>query len=76
MLEESVLKRWSQVHLLSDEAEIDANGAHATAIFPDLRETMAHVQREVRDRLLSMMEQTAHPQPTPPSRSAAPHVAP
>ena len=57
MLEESVLKRWSQVHLLSDEAEIDA-GARATAIFPDLRDD-GYAARG-RDRLLSMMEWAAH----------------
>jgi len=40
------------VTLLDEKLTLDG-GAHT--IFPQLKETMSHVQREVRERLLSMM---------------------
>ena len=54
MLEESVLSKWSKVSLLDDATKLEHSGAHA--IFPELKETMSHVQREVRERLMAMME--------------------
>ena len=53
MLESAVLRRFSQVSLLDDETPLEAHGAHA--IFPELREILAHVQREVQERLQNMM---------------------
>ena len=54
MLEEAVLKRYSQVTLLDGDTPLAQGGAHV--IFPELKETMAHVQREVKDRLVMMMQ--------------------
>jgi len=53
MLEAAVLNRFSQVRLLDTDTPLAHDGAHA--IFPELKETMAHVQKEVRERLAAMM---------------------
>lgn len=55
MLEENVLKRFSQVSLLDSETPLATGAGGAHAIFPELKETMASVQEEVRDRLVAMM---------------------
>ena len=56
MLEENVLKRFSQVTLLDSETPLATGAGGAHAIFPELRETMASVQEEVRERLVAMMQ--------------------
>jgi len=53
MLEAEVLVRASKISLLNEATPLDQGSAHD--IFPELNETMEHVQREVRDRLLGMM---------------------
>ena len=53
MLEAEVLVRASKISLLNEATPLDQGSAHD--IFPELNETMEHVQREVRDRLLDMM---------------------
>ena len=55
MLEENVLKRFSQVSLLDADTPLATGAGGAHAIFPELKETMASVQEEVRDRLVTMM---------------------
>ena len=53
LLEAEVLSRSSNVSVLADDTQLEQGSAHA--IFPELNETMAHVQREVRERLVTMM---------------------
>ena len=55
MLEENVLKRFSQVSLLDADTPLATGAGGAHAIFPELKETMASVQEEVRERLVAMM---------------------
>ena len=62
MLEENVLKRFSQVSLLDSETQLQTGQGGAHAIFPELKETMACVQGEVRERLVAMMQTAGEPQ--------------
>jgi hypothetical protein len=78
MLEAEVLVRASKISLLNEATPLDQGSAHD--IFPELNETMEHVQREVRDRLLDMMSAageeeapaTAPATARPPPHSTAP----
>ena len=56
MLEENVLKRFSQVTLLDSDTPLATGTGGAHAIFPELKETMACVQGEVKERLVAMMQ--------------------
>ena len=57
MLEAAVLKKYSQVSLLDANTPLAKGGeAGAYDIFPELKEIMAHVQREVKERLVTMMQ--------------------
>mmetsp|Transcript_279 Transcript_279/g.721 ORF Transcript_279/g.721 Transcript_279/m.721 type:complete len:97 (+) Transcript_279:2-292(+) len=53
LLEETVLSRWSQIKTVSDDIELSEGGAGA--IFPELKDTMTLIQKEVTNRLLTMM---------------------
>mmetsp|Transcript_9822 Transcript_9822/g.22315 ORF Transcript_9822/g.22315 Transcript_9822/m.22315 type:complete len:158 (-) Transcript_9822:338-811(-) len=53
LLEASVLARFSQVKLVSDDVQIVEGGA--SLIFPELKDTMMLIQKEVTSRLMAMM---------------------
>ena len=73
MLEAAVLKRFSQVSLLEADTPLAQGGAHV--IFPELKETMAHVQQEVKERLVAMM-QSAGESPPPVAGAGGSAAAP
>ena len=50
-----MLGRWSAVKLLGDGVDLAQGGAYA--IFPELRDAMGLIQKEVADRLLAMMHE-------------------
>ena len=70
MLEAEVLVRASKISLLNEATPLDQGSAHD--IFPELNETMEHVQREVRDRLLDMMSAAGEEE----APATAPETAP
>ena len=65
-----VLVRASKISLLNEATPLDQGSAHD--IFPELNETMEHVQREVRDRLLDMMSAAGEEE----APATAPETAP
>ena len=56
-LPRQVLARRSMVKLLPSEVELSEEGANA--IFPELQDTMARIQREVTTRLTAMMKEAS-----------------
>ena len=66
LLEEKVLARWSSVKLLADGVDLAEGGAYA--IFPELRDAMGLIQKEVTERLLVMMREAQQPAEQPPPR--------
>ena len=55
LLEDKVLARWSSVKLLGDNVDLAEGGAYA--IFPELKDAMGLIQKEVTERLLVMMQE-------------------
>ena len=61
LLEDKVLSRWSSVKLLGDAVDLAEGGAYA--IFPELKDAMGLIQKEVAERLLAMMAEAQVSQP-------------